>query len=45
MDISAACQEEVTLSAIEGETVRIVESQEQIVTNSLIDCLFPQPAF
>ena len=44
MDIWEACQKEVTLSAFESEAIRIVESQMQVATNSLIDCLFPQPA-
>ena len=42
MDIWAACKEEVTLSAIEGEAIRIVESQEQVATSSLVDGLAEQ---
>jgi len=42
MDIWAACREEVTLSAIAGEAIRIVESQERVATNSLVDGLAEQ---
>ena len=42
MDIWAACKEEVTPGAIEGEAIRVVESQEQVATNSLVDDLAEQ---
>ena len=42
MNVWAACKEEVTLSAIEGEAIRVVESQEQVATNSLVDGLDEQ---
>ena len=42
MDIWSACKEEVTLSGIEGEAIRIVESQEQVATSALVDSLGEQ---
>ena len=42
MDIWTACREEVSFLTIEGEALRIVESQEQVATNSLVDSLAEQ---
>lgn len=42
MDIWTACREEVTFLTIEGEALRIVESQEQVATNNLVDSLTEQ---
>ncbi len=42
MDIWAACKERVSTVTIEGELIRIVESQEQVATNSLVDSLAEQ---
>jgi hypothetical protein len=42
MDIWAACRDEVVPTALEGELIRIVESQEQIATNILVDSLDEQ---
>ena len=42
MDIWTACREDVTFLTIEGEAIRIVESQEQVATNSLVDSLAEQ---
>ena len=44
MDIWVTCQEEVTLSAVECEAIRMAESHKQVATSSLLDGLFPQPA-
>ena len=42
MNIWTTLREEVTFSAIEGEAIRVVESQEQVATNSLVDSLAEQ---
>ena len=42
MDIWTACQEDLSIVAIKGELIRIVESQEQVATNSLVDNLAEQ---
>lgn len=42
MDIWAACVGQVQLGALAGEAIRVVESQEQIATNSLVDDLAEQ---
>lgn len=42
MDIWTACREEVTFLAIEGEALRVVESQEQVATSNLVDSLSEQ---
>ncbi len=42
MDIWAACRAAVTPACLEGELRRVVESQEQVATNSLVDNLDEQ---
>jgi hypothetical protein len=42
MDIWAACRDAAVPKALEGELIRIVESQEQIATNALVDSLDEQ---
>ncbi len=42
MDIWAACKDAVVPKPLEGELIRIVESQEQIATNVLVDSLDEQ---
>jgi hypothetical protein len=42
MDIWAACREAVVPSSLEGELIRVVESQEQIATRTLVDDLAEQ---
>jgi hypothetical protein len=42
MDIWAACRDAVVPKPLEGELIRIVESQEQIATNALVDSLEEQ---
>ncbi len=42
MDIWAACRDAVVPKPLEGELIRIVESQEQIATNVLVDSLDEQ---
>lgn len=42
MDIWAACKDAVVPKALEGELIRMVESQEQIATNALVESLDEQ---
>ena len=42
MDIWAECEEQISLIGIEGTLIRIVESQEQVATNSLVNNLAEQ---
>ena len=42
MDIWSACKERATYARLNGQLIRIVESQEQIATNSLVDDLEEQ---
>lgn len=42
MDIWAECKERISPEFLKGELIRVVESQEQIATNSLVDNLQEQ---
>ena len=43
MDIWAACREAVAPGPLEGELIRIVESQEKIATNAIVESLEDDP--
>jgi hypothetical protein len=42
VDIWAACRETAVIGPLSGKLVRVVESQEQVATNSLVDTLAEQ---
>lgn len=42
MDLWKNCKDDITIGLLQGELFRIVESQEQIATNSLVDNLLEQ---
>lgn len=42
MDLWSACGKQALLTGVEGELVRLVESQEQVATSSLVDDLHAQ---
>jgi hypothetical protein len=42
MDLWAACRERLVIGVIAGEIVRVIESQEQVATSSLVDDLADQ---
>jgi len=42
MDIWTACKERIAPESLRGELIRVVESQEQVATNSLVDNLQEQ---